>query len=82
MKLDWHNLGVGQPLACEVGDITLYKFPDGHASCAVGGSLVSALFESPEAALSWDGAWDEAEERFKQLNLPSGKGPNRVSTRS
>ena len=79
--LNWYSVGKSQPLACDVGNVTLYKFPDGHASCAVDGSWVSALFASPEAALSWADDWDGAEKKFRELNPPTGKGENLVQER-
>jgi hypothetical protein len=62
--------------------VAVYKLPDGSADCAVDDIWVSALFESPEAALSWDGFWDDAEARFRELNPPSGKGENLLGFRS
>jgi hypothetical protein len=47
---------------------------------AVSGTWVSALFASPEAALSWDGHWDEAEVEFRRLNH-GGMGPNLIGIR-
>jgi hypothetical protein len=67
---EWIQLGNGQPYAATVGNITVYKFPDGHASCAVDQSWISALFVSPEAAISWDGFWDQAEALYKFFNTP------------
>lgn len=80
--LQWRCIGEGQPLKAELGDLTLYKFPDGHSSCSIGGAWIGALFESPEAALSWNGAWDEAEAKFRDINQPSGKGENLLPSKS
>jgi hypothetical protein len=59
-------------------NITIYRFPDGHASCAEDDVWISALFTSPEAALSWRDDWDGAERRFRELNHPTGKGHHSV----
>jgi hypothetical protein len=76
MNLEWHEIGPDQPLMAEAGNLTIYKFADGHASCAESNTWISALFTSPEAVLSWRDDFDAAEEAFRAMNQPTGKGPN------
>jgi len=75
----WFAVGKnGYLQKCDIGDLTFYRHPDGCCNCADGGLWISALFDSPEAAASWSDAWDGAEELFRQLNPPTGKGGNLV----
>ena len=80
-KFEWHKIGKDQPLRCHIGKISIFKFPDGHATCSVNQVYISALFESPEAALSWRNHWDEAEKMFFDINPPDGKGGNALPAR-
>jgi hypothetical protein len=57
-------------------EIKLHNLPDGACSVSVGGSWISAIFESAEAALSWRDRWTEAESEFQKVNGSTGKGNN------
>jgi hypothetical protein len=67
-----HGIGADQIMRTDIGNITVNKFSDGHATVAVDQCGITALFVSPEAALSWDGFWDEAEAKFKEINPKEG----------
>ena len=87
MDMIWVRLDAGDNFdTCEVGSLNLYRFPDrtdrkGHVSVADDGCWISALFASPEAALSWAADWDGAETEFRRLNPPHGKGGNYVQSK-
>jgi hypothetical protein len=55
---------------CDIGGVRLYRFTDPpRCSVAIDDVWVCAIFNSPEAALTWNPNWDEAEVTFRKINV-------------